>query len=75
MKTAETILLATADESKARIADLERQMRGLREKLERAEAERGQLGLRLDQVLKELGESREENTDRLVKEQVMFEAS
>ena len=70
MKTAETVLLATADESKARIADLERQTRDLHQKLEGTEAERGNLGLRLDQALKELQKSREENAHRSTKEQV-----
>lgn len=72
MKAAETKLLATADESKARIADLEQQTRGLREQLEGVEAERGKLGLRLDQALQELEKSRQENADRSTKEKVRF---
>lgn len=70
MKTAETALLATADERKTRIAYLERQMRDLQQKLEGTEAERGEFGLQLDQTLKELEKSREENADRSTKEQV-----
>lgn len=70
MKTAETTLLATAEESKARIADLERQVRGLRETLEGREAEGAKLGLRLDQALQDLEKSREENAKRSAKEQV-----
>lgn len=75
MKTAETMLLATAAENKARIADLERQTRVVGEKLEETEAERGDLGLRLDQALQRLEKSREENADRSTKEEVRFEAS
>lgn len=70
MKTVETALLATADERKTRIAYLERQMRDLQQKLEGTEAERGEFGLQLDQTLKELEKSREENADRSTKEQV-----
>lgn len=70
MKAAEAIFLATADEDKTRIADLESKSRGLREKLEATEKDTRQLGLRMEQLSLELEKSREENADRSTKEQV-----
>lgn len=70
MKAAEDVFLATADEDKDRIADLESRERGLREKLEVAEKGTRQLGLRMEQLSQELEKSREENADRSSKEQV-----
>lgn len=75
MKTAEAMLLATAEESKARIAHLERQTRDLRENFEGAEAQKGKLGVRLDQALEELEKSSEEIANRSTKAQVRFKAT
>lgn len=70
MKAAEAVFLTTADEDKTRIADLESQGRGLREKLELAEKDTRQQGLRMEQLSRELEKSRKENADRSSKEQV-----
>lgn len=70
MKAAEAILVATANEDKARIADADRQGRELRDNLAAVEAERGQVGLRLEQASRDIEMSRAENINRAATEQV-----
>lgn len=70
MKEAETILTAEVEESKTQLARLDGQARDLQEKLRVAETEHGQLGVRLEQALRDLATSREENEEMVKKEQV-----
>ncbi|CAM9769624.1 unnamed protein product, partial [Ectocarpus sp. 13 AM-2016] len=69
MKEAETILTAEVDESKTQLARLNGQARDLQEKLRVAGAEQGQLGVRLEQALRDLANSREEKKELVKKEQ------
>ncbi|CAM9718759.1 unnamed protein product [Ectocarpus sp. 4 AP-2014] len=69
MKEAETILTAEVEESKTQLARLDAQARDLQERLRVAEAEHGQLGVRLEQALRDLATSREENKEMVKKEQ------
>lgn len=73
MKEAETILTAELDENKTQLARLDGQARDLQEKLRLAEAEHGQLGVRLEQASRDLATSREENKEIAKKEQVRRE--
>lgn len=70
MEATEATLQSSADESKARLIQLEEQVREMRDKLKASEAERELLAARLAQAAREKELSRKEIEDRSVKEQV-----
>ncbi|CAM9733806.1 unnamed protein product [Pylaiella littoralis] len=73
MKASEAALVAKTNEDKIRIADADRQGREMREKLGVVEAERRQLGLRLEQASRDIETARAENAERAAKEQELLE--
>lgn len=67
--------MAKTNEDKIRIADADRQGREMREKLGVVEAERRQLGLRLEQASRDIETARAKNAERAAKEQVRHTAT
>lgn len=64
LETAEATLKTSLDESKARVADLERLSRELRERLKAAKDERALVDGQLEQALRQVEASTKEAADR-----------